>query len=60
MVWLKFSYLQGQGVSKRCRLSWLTDSALEYEPNARGGGGGLRPGGWGSQPMSTEPEFLNF
>jgi hypothetical protein len=39
---------QTQGITKRCRLSWLTNSALVYEPNA---------GGWGrvagSQPMST-------
>jgi hypothetical protein len=37
-----------QGVSKRCRLSWLTSSALVYKPKC---------GGWGwvagSQPMST-------
>jgi hypothetical protein len=33
-----------QGVPKRCRLSWLTNSALVYEPK-RGvcvGGGGMR------------------
>ena len=30
-----------QGVTKRCRLSWLTNSALVYEPNCgkRGGCG---------------------
>jgi hypothetical protein len=28
-----------QGVTKRCRLSWLTNSALVYEPQMRGGGG---------------------
>jgi hypothetical protein len=41
-----------QGVSKRCRLSWLTNSALAKKPRMRGdmGGGG---GGCGSQPMST-------
>ncbi len=27
------------GVTKRCRLSWLTSSALVYEPKGRGGGG---------------------
>ncbi len=27
----------GQGVTKKCRLSWLTNSALVYEPNAGGG-----------------------
>jgi hypothetical protein len=32
---------RSQGVTKRCRLSWLTNSALAYmSPNA--GGGGLR------------------
>jgi hypothetical protein len=31
----------GQGVTKRCRLSWLTNSALVYEPKwgMEGGGG---------------------
>ncbi len=28
-----------QGVKKRCRLSWLTNSALVYEPKCGGGGG---------------------
>jgi hypothetical protein len=28
-----------QGVTKRYRLSWLTNSALVYEPKCRGGGG---------------------
>ena len=28
-----------QGVTKRCRLPWLTNSALVYEPNAWGGRG---------------------
>ncbi len=27
-----------QGVTKRCRLSWLTNNALVYESNAGGGG----------------------
>ncbi len=36
------------GVTKRCRLSWLTNSALIYGPK-RGGGGDFA----GSQPMST-------
>jgi hypothetical protein len=31
----------GQGVTKRCRLSWLTNSALVYEPKY-GGRGELR------------------
>jgi hypothetical protein len=37
-----------QGVKKGCRLSWLTNIALVYEPNA-GGGAGVA----GSQPMFT-------
>ncbi len=37
-----------QGVTKRCRLSWLTNTALYRSPNA-GGGGGVA----GYQPMST-------
>jgi hypothetical protein len=28
--------LFNQGVTKRCRLSWLTNSALEYEPKCGG------------------------
>ncbi len=28
-----------QGVAKRCRLSWLTHSALVYDPNSGGRGG---------------------
>jgi hypothetical protein len=28
-----------QGVTKRCRLSWLTNSAFAYEPKCRGRGG---------------------
>ncbi len=36
------------GVTKRCRLSWLTNSTLVYEPKC-GGRGGVA----GSQPMST-------
>ncbi len=31
-----------QGVPKRCRLSWLINSALVYELKCSGGGGGLR------------------
>jgi hypothetical protein len=29
-----------QGVTKRCRLSWLTNSALAYHEPKCGGGGG--------------------
>jgi hypothetical protein len=39
-----------QGVTKRCRLSWMTNSALVYEPKCRGVEGG---GVAGSQPMGT-------
>jgi|688.fasta_scaffold126355_3 hypothetical protein len=31
-----------QEVSKRCRLSWLTNSALVYEPKCGVGGGKLQ------------------
>ncbi len=42
---------EGQGVTKRCPLSWLTNSAIVYEPKCGGMGGG---GGFaGSQSMST-------
>jgi hypothetical protein len=37
-----------QGVTKRCRLSWLTNSALVYEPKC-GRGEGVAE----SQPIST-------
>ncbi len=37
-------------LAKRYCLSWLTNSALVYEPKCRGGGGGCVAG---SQPMST-------
>ncbi len=31
----------GQGDTQRCRLSWLTNSALVYEPKCGGGGCGV-------------------
>ncbi len=31
-------YIHQQRVAKRCRLPWLTNSALEYEPKCGGGG----------------------
>jgi hypothetical protein len=43
-----FFELSKQEVTKRCRLSWLTNSVLVYEPKC-GGGVGVA----GSQPMST-------
>jgi hypothetical protein len=47
--WL-YSCMKGvyPGVKKRCRLSWLTNSALEYGPKC-GGRGRVT----GSQPMRT-------
>jgi hypothetical protein len=33
---------QTQQVTKRCRLYWLTNSALVYEPKCGGMGGGVR------------------
>ncbi len=47
-----------QGVRKRCRLSWLTNSALVYEPKCGERGGGL----WGlsqSVQLYTEAQ-INF
>jgi len=43
-----FKYMQPLGVTKRCRLSWLTNGALVYEPKC-GGRGRVA----GSRPMST-------
>jgi hypothetical protein len=42
------SVVETQGVTKRCRLSWLTNRALVYEPKC-----GVTGGVAGSQPMST-------
>jgi hypothetical protein len=47
--WLFFSLDPGQGVTKRCRLSWLTNSALVYESKC-GEDGGIAE----SQPMSIQ------
>ncbi len=46
---LKMQLMQTQGATQRCRLSWLTNTALAYEPKC--GGGGELPGL--SQKMST-------
>jgi hypothetical protein len=46
-VWGGFVQFK-QGITKRCRLSWLTISALVYEPKGQGDEGVAR-----SQPMST-------
>ncbi len=51
---LSYHWGSTQGVTKRCRLSLLTNSALAYEPKCEGGVAG-------SQPMSTavhmEPKY---
>ncbi len=48
MITFMLSYAV-QGVTKRCRLSWLTNSTLVHEPKCGGKGGGVA----GFQPMST-------
>ncbi len=45
------STAMGQWGAKRCRLSWLTNSGLVYEPKCGGRGEGCSNAG--SQPMST-------
>ncbi len=47
---------EGKVVAKRCRLSWLTNSALVKEPKC-GGGGGLQ--GPGNEYMYTGTQ-INF
>jgi hypothetical protein len=53
---LNYTILQGkgsvQGVTKRCRPSWLTNSALVYVPKC-GGGGGL-------ETVGTHGAKINF
>jgi hypothetical protein len=44
-----------QGEATRCRLSWLTNSALVYELKC--GRGGVVAG---SQPMSTATKYLHM
>jgi hypothetical protein len=39
LQYLAHRYTLPRGVTKRCRLSWLTNSALVYEPKCGGGGG---------------------
>jgi hypothetical protein len=51
----QFPLLSIGGITKRCRLSWLTNSALVYEPKC----GGTR-GHAGSQPMSTAEYMCTF
>jgi hypothetical protein len=39
----QYRYFPARGVTKRCRLAWLTNNAFGYEPKCRvgvGGGGG--------------------
>jgi hypothetical protein len=49
-IFLRF----GQGVTKRCRLSWLTNSSLVHEPKCGGKGGVAGP-----LPTSTAVQ-INF
>jgi hypothetical protein len=35
-----FRRVETRGVTEKCLLSWLTNSALVYEPKCVGGGGG--------------------
>ncbi len=35
---IRIRFLKSQGVTKRCRLCWLTNSAIVYEPKCGGGG----------------------
>ncbi len=42
------------GVTKRCRLSWLTNSALVYEPKCEGSGG---VGGVSANELYTEAQI---
>jgi hypothetical protein len=44
-----------QVVTKRCRLSWLTNSTLVYEPQ-KAGWGGLRGLSQGVQLYTQEPK----
>ncbi len=44
-----FKKVAHRGVTKRCLLSWLTNSTLVYKPKCEGGGGWIA----GSQPMNT-------
>ncbi len=37
LYFLLHCHIYGQGVTKRCRLSWLTNSALVYDPKCGGG-----------------------
>ncbi len=50
VVWPDFQpgLVGSQGVTKRCRQSWLTNDALVYEPKCGGSGGVAWP-----QPVST-------
>jgi hypothetical protein len=48
------AFTRYQGVSRRCRLSWLTNSDLVYEPKCKGGGWST-----GSHPMDPGAQ-INF
>ncbi len=54
-----FKVLQ-QGVTKRCRLSWLTNSALVYEPKYEEGGGLLGLSQWVKLYTGAQINFRNL
>ncbi len=58
-IWGSHLDLRNQGDFKRCRLSWLTNSVLAYEPNCGGGElRGLSP--WVCTAVHMEPKFVNL
>ncbi len=51
---------RSQGITKTCRLSWLTNSAPAYEPKCGGGGGcGVSANKYGSYCCAHEAQ-INF
>ncbi len=50
----QYRYFPARGVTKRCRLFWLTNSALGYEPKCGGGGGGVEGCGVSANEYSCE------
>jgi hypothetical protein len=57
-VLLYHLYLSPPGVTKRCRLSWLTNSDLVYEPKCGGRGEGLR--GLSNEYSCAHGDQINF
>ncbi len=48
-----------QGVTKRCRLPWPTNSVLVYEPKCWGGGGKLQGLSCAQEPKKTAKNCEN-